>query len=65
MKYLFILVKKTIDFKIFISDLEINFWRNISLNKNKTFEENPDIFHNKNEIANLNIIIIQSKKMLQ
>ena len=52
MKYLFVLVKKTIDFKIYISEFEINFWRNISLNKNKTLEENPDIFHNKNEIAN-------------
>ena len=51
-KYLFVLVKKIIDFKIFIYDFEINFWKNNSLKKNKTLEENPDIFHNKNEIVN-------------
>ena len=52
MKYLFVLVKKAIDFKIFISEFDINFWQNTSLNKNKNLEENADIFPNKNEIAN-------------
>jgi len=52
MKNLFVLMKKAIKFKMFISEFEINFWKNTILNKNKTLEENPDIFHGKNEILN-------------
>ena len=49
---LFNLVEKSLNLKLFISEFKINFWKNNSITKERTLEENDNILFEKNDMVN-------------